>query len=68
MNFILDSETKDRLIDELFKQITNESDFSKELYMSIEDIKKLDKQGYLGTHSDLHWLLWVKKGYQRFFT
>ena len=54
LNFILDSDTKDRLIDELFKQITNESDFSKELYMSIEDIKKLDKQGYLGTHSDLH--------------
>lgn len=54
LNFILDSETKDRLIDELFKEIADESDFSKELYMSVEDIKKLDKQGYLGTHSDLH--------------
>lgn len=54
LNFILDSDTKDRLIDELFKEIANESEFSKDLYMSVEDIKKLDKQGYLGTHSDLH--------------
>lgn len=54
LNFILDSDTKDRLIDELFKEIANESDFSKELYMNVEDIKKLDSQGYLGTHSDLH--------------
>jgi peptidoglycan/xylan/chitin deacetylase (PgdA/CDA1 family) len=54
LNFILDSETKDRLIDELFKEIANESEFSKDLYMSVDDIKKLDKQDYLGTHSDLH--------------
>lgn len=54
LNFILDSDTKDILIDELFKQIAYEGEFSKELYMSVDDIKKLDKQGYLGTHSDLH--------------
>lgn len=54
LNFILESDTKDILIDALFKEIADESNFSKELYMSVDDIKKLDKQGYLGTHSDLH--------------
>ncbi|MBT3729701.1 polysaccharide deacetylase family protein, partial [bacterium] len=54
LNFILDSDTKDKLIDDLFKQIADENYFSKKLYMSAEDIKKLDSQDYLGTHSDLH--------------
>ena len=54
LNFILDSDRKDKLIDKLFRQIADENDFSKKLYMSTEDIKKLDSKGYLGTHGDLH--------------
>jgi hypothetical protein len=40
LNFILDIKTKDRLIDTLFKEIADEEEFSKQLYMEIEDIKK----------------------------
>jgi peptidoglycan/xylan/chitin deacetylase (PgdA/CDA1 family) len=59
LNFILDNKTKDELINELFKQIADEKEFSqklymKKLYMNIDDIKKLNSQGYLGTHTDLH--------------
>jgi hypothetical protein len=54
LNFILDNKTKDELINELFKQIADEKEFSQKLYMNIDDIKKLNSQGYLGTHTDLH--------------
>ncbi len=54
LNFALDVDIKNRLIDELFKIVADEEDFSKELYMGIKDIQKIDKFGYLGTHTDLH--------------
>jgi peptidoglycan/xylan/chitin deacetylase (PgdA/CDA1 family) len=54
LNFILDKSLKNKIIDEIFLTLTNEKEFSKKLYMSIDDIKKLHKFGYLGTHSDLH--------------
>lgn len=54
LNFLLDIDTKDKLIDDLFSTIADESDFAKKLYMSIEDIRSLSDIGYLGTHGDSH--------------
>lgn len=54
LNFILDNNIKDKLIDDLFKSLLDEKEFSKKLYMDIKDIQYLDKLGYLGTHTDLH--------------
>jgi peptidoglycan/xylan/chitin deacetylase (PgdA/CDA1 family) len=54
LNFALDFNTKNKLIGGLFNRISDEKDFSKGLYMDINDIKKLDKIGCLGTHGDMH--------------
>jgi len=54
LNFILEPTLKKSIIDELFNSLTNETEFSKQLYMNREDIQKLDSLRCLGTHSDLH--------------
>ena len=54
LNFILEPTVKDKIIDDLFKTVANEKEFSKKLYMTKSDIRGLDNLGYLGTHGDLH--------------
>tara|TARA_B100000795_G_scaffold256144_1_gene228337 strand:- start:640 stop:1557 length:918 start_codon:yes stop_codon:yes gene_type:complete len=55
LNFILDSNDKHSFINELFTiYVDDESDFSKKLYMNIEDLKKLSTSGMLGSHSASH--------------
>ena len=53
-NFILDHNITNKLIGDLFKEIEDETQFSKKLYMDINDIKKIDNQDYLGTHCHSH--------------
>ncbi len=54
LNFILEPTVKTKIIDKLSETLIEESTLSKQLYMTVNDIKKLDDLGYLGTHSDLH--------------
>lgn len=55
LNFILNSEQKTRVINELFGSlIADEKKFSTKFYMSKSDIKMLDEYGCLGTHTDKH--------------
>jgi peptidoglycan/xylan/chitin deacetylase (PgdA/CDA1 family) len=54
LNFILKPEKKQQVVDGIFDKLKDESEYSKELYMTVNDISKLSDLGYLGTHSDLH--------------
>jgi len=55
LNFILDRQKKEELIDEIFAGlVTSESDFCNSLYMDHGDILKLHNAGALGTHSASH--------------
>lgn len=55
LNFVLNNEQKDRIINILFSELVNdESDFSKKLYMGKEDLKRLSSYSMLGTHSESH--------------
>ena len=53
-NFILKEDIKTMIIDKLFLELTNEAEFSKELYMNDEDIIRLYKYDCLGTHTHRH--------------
>lgn len=55
MNFVMTKDQKNLFISELFlEMVGNESDFSKKLYMSVNDIKKLSAHGCLGSHGASH--------------
>jgi len=54
LNFILEPTIKNEIITKLSQELINEAELSKNLYMSKQDILKLSRLGYLGTHSDLH--------------
>jgi len=54
LNFILNPQLKDELINDLSKTLIDETKLSKQLYMDKSDIQKISNLGYLGTHSDLH--------------
>lgn len=55
LNFVLNSNEKKGFIDDLFAiYVNNQENFSKKLYMSIEDLQKLSTSGMLGTHCASH--------------
>ena len=54
LNFILETTLKEKIINDLFATLTDETALSKKLYMNTDDIQKLDKLNCLGTHSDSH--------------
>jgi peptidoglycan/xylan/chitin deacetylase (PgdA/CDA1 family) len=54
LNFAMKTEKKDKLIGELFNNISSLKEFSEKLYMNKNNIKDLSQMGYLGTHTDAH--------------
>jgi len=54
LNFILEPKIKEEIISKLFSTLVDETQFSKELYMNINDIRKINSFGYLGTHTNRH--------------
>lgn len=54
LNFILVPKVKTKLIDKILISLIDTKKLSQKLYMNIDDIKRLDSKGSLGTHSDLH--------------
>jgi peptidoglycan/xylan/chitin deacetylase (PgdA/CDA1 family) len=55
LNFELDDYERDKMIDFLFAELVcDENVFSKNLYMSLDNIKKLSKYAMLGTHCESH--------------
>lgn len=55
LNFILKKEEKELFVEKVFSELVcSEKRFSKNLYMSLDDLIKLEKAGCLGTHSASH--------------
>jgi peptidoglycan/xylan/chitin deacetylase (PgdA/CDA1 family) len=54
LNFGLSFEERTTVVNGLFDQLFDEKKLSHELYMSVEDLRKLSASGSLGNHTDQH--------------